>query len=84
MKGYFCHPHFTDEETGTGTSGNQAKVTELASGRAGIQTPACKLSSTTVSSQTRRVQIFDTSLTQCVALDKWYHCTEAWFPHLNE
>lgn len=84
MKGYFCHPRFTDEETGTGTSGHRAKVTEVASGRAGIQTPASKLSNSTLSSQTRRAQIFDTSPTQYVALNKWHHCTEAWFPHLNE
>lgn len=48
MRRDYFYPHLADEETGPGTLGNLAKVRELASGRAGLQTLASKLSTTTL------------------------------------
>lgn len=59
------------------TSGNLAKATESASGRAGLPTPACKLPSTFRSD---RVHVFETASTQCVALDNGTTAPEPWFP----
>jgi len=71
MRSQYGPLHFVDEETGAGTLGSLAKVTELEGGQScGIRTPALKLSTTTLSSRTEIVQILHASLPQWVAWDK--------------
>lgn len=74
--------HRVEEETGTGTLGHPAKVTVLASGKAGVQTPASTLSPTTLLHQTEAAQGRHTSLIPRVALDKQHHRAVPQFPPL--
>lgn len=76
MRSDYCYAHFTDEETGRETLGDLAKVTELVSGTAAMQTLESTLSTTRLSSETEIVQILNTWLTQRVALTEGHHCTK--------
>lgn len=60
MRSNYCYAHFTDEETGRETSGDLAKVTELVSGTAAMQTLESTLSTTRLSSETEIVQVLNT------------------------